>query len=89
MQEALLREFAIKQQIPGITQGIKQVIEYAAIQAIREGSERVTGRLLSAWRDVFEQPMWARPSPTSPPRGREPKAPRRPRPRGTENRWVR
>ncbi len=62
MQEALLLESGIKQQIPGITQGIKQVIEHAAIEAIRRGSERITVPLLSAWRDAFEPQMWARPS---------------------------
>jgi hypothetical protein len=62
MQEAILRESGIKQPIAGITQGIKQVIEHAAIEAIRTGVERVTLSLLSAWRDSFEPQMWARPN---------------------------
>jgi energy-coupling factor transporter ATP-binding protein EcfA2 len=67
MQEALLQESGIKQQIPGITQGIKQVLEHAAIEAIRRGGERITVSLLSAWRDGFEPQMWARPSPRKSP----------------------
>jgi len=67
MQEALLEESGIKQQIPGITQGIKQVLEHAAIESIRRGSERITVPLLSAWRDAFEPQMWARPSPRKSP----------------------
>jgi type II secretory pathway predicted ATPase ExeA len=54
MQEALLRESALKQRIPGITHGIKQVIEHAAIEAIESGVERITMPLLWAWRNMFE-----------------------------------
>jgi Bacterial TniB protein len=54
MQEALLRESASKQQIAGITQGITQVLEQAAIEAIRSGLERITLKMLSAWRDGFD-----------------------------------
>jgi hypothetical protein len=57
MQEALLRESGIKQQIAGVTQGIKQVLEHAAIEAIRTGTERITLSILSAWRDGFEPKM--------------------------------
>jgi len=75
MQEALLQESAIKQQIPGITQGIKQVLEHAAIEAIRRGAERISVPLLSAWRDAFEPQMWARPNTTrsARPRSAEPR----------------
>jgi hypothetical protein len=54
MQEALLRESALQQHIAGVTQGIKQVIERAAIEAIRTGIERVTLPMLSCWREGFE-----------------------------------
>jgi len=54
MQEALLKESALKERLPGITHGIKQVIEYAAIAAIRSGREQITVPLLSSWRDIFE-----------------------------------
>ncbi|HEV2702904.1 MAG TPA: TniB family NTP-binding protein [Steroidobacteraceae bacterium] len=61
MQEAILRESGLQEHIAGITQGIKQVIERAAIEAIRTGIERVTLPLLSAWRESFEPPEWSRP----------------------------
>jgi hypothetical protein len=54
MQEALLRESALKQRIPGITHGIKQVIEHAAIEAIESGVERISMPLLWSWRNMFE-----------------------------------
>jgi type II secretory pathway predicted ATPase ExeA len=54
MQDSLLRESALKERIPGITHGIKQVIEHAAIAAISRGIERITVPLLSSWRDAFE-----------------------------------
>jgi hypothetical protein len=54
MQEALLKESALKERLPGITHGIKQVIEYAAIAAIHSGREQITMPLLSSWRDMFE-----------------------------------
>jgi hypothetical protein len=54
MQEALLRESALGQGAVGITHGIKQVIESAAIAAIQTGAERVTLSLLPAWRDDLE-----------------------------------
>jgi hypothetical protein len=52
MQEALLKESRVKQQIGGVTHGIKQIIEYAAIEAIQSGEERITKSLLTAWRAV-------------------------------------
>lgn len=54
MQEALLQESALKERIPGITHGICQVIEHAAIAAIDSGDERITIRGLCAWREMFE-----------------------------------
>jgi hypothetical protein len=54
MQQALLEESGVKQRLPGITHGIKQVIEYAAIQAIWTGTERISVDLLPAWRRMFE-----------------------------------
>jgi type II secretory pathway predicted ATPase ExeA len=54
MQEALLKESALKERIPGITHGIKQIIEYAAIAAIGSKVEQITVPLLSSWRDIFE-----------------------------------
>lgn len=54
MQEAILQESALKERIPGITHGVKQVIEHAAIAAIESGTEYVSRRHLSAWRDMFE-----------------------------------
>jgi hypothetical protein len=54
MQEALLAESGIKQRFPGITHGIKQVIEYAAIEAIWSKTERITPALLPTWRRMFE-----------------------------------
>jgi type II secretory pathway predicted ATPase ExeA len=54
MQEALLKESALKERLPGITHGIKQVIEYAAIAAIDRSYEQITVPLLSSWRDMFE-----------------------------------
>lgn len=56
MQEALLRETFAKQQVTGITHGVKQVIEAAAIRAIRGGEERITAQMLTAWRGLFK---WA------------------------------
>jgi Bacterial TniB protein len=55
MQEALLAESFAKQQVTGITTGVKQVIEAAAVLAIRNGEERITRRLLPAWRSAFER----------------------------------
>ena len=54
MQEALLAESGVKQRLSGITHGIKQVIEYAAIEAIWQGTERITVEHLPAWRRMFE-----------------------------------
>jgi hypothetical protein len=54
MQPALLAESGVKQRLAGITHGIKQVLEAAAIEAIRSGTERITIPLLSAWRGQFE-----------------------------------
>jgi hypothetical protein len=54
MQQALLDESGVMQRISGITHGIKQVVEYAAIEAIRKGVEQITVDLLSAWRRLFE-----------------------------------
>ncbi len=56
MQEALLHESFAKQQVTGITHGVKQVIEAAAIRAIRTGEERITAQTLTAWRGLFK---WA------------------------------
>jgi hypothetical protein len=53
MQEALLRETFAMQQISGITDGIRRVVEMAAILAIRSGEERITVALLPAWRDAY------------------------------------
>jgi hypothetical protein len=53
MQEAILREARVKQLVNGVTHGIKQVVEYAAIAAIREGEERITTKLLTTWREVY------------------------------------
>lgn len=53
MQEALLKESRVKQQVGGVTHGIKQIIEYAAIGAIRSGEERITRSLLTAWRGAY------------------------------------
>jgi hypothetical protein len=53
MQEALLKESRVKQQVAGVTHGIKQIIEYAAIEAIRSGEERITRPLLTSWRGAF------------------------------------
>lgn len=53
MQEALLKESRVKQQIGGVTHGLKQIIEYAAIEAIRSGEERITRSLLTAWRAAY------------------------------------
>lgn len=64
MQEALLRESALKERLPGITHGIKQVIEYAAIEAIRSRREQITVPLLCSWRDIFE-PLTERRSPAT------------------------
>jgi hypothetical protein len=38
----------------GITHGIKQVIDSAAVAAIQTGAERVTLSLLPAWREDLE-----------------------------------
>lgn len=54
MQEALLKESGTKQPMAGNTHGIKQVLEAAAIAAIRTGTERITVPLLASWRQVFE-----------------------------------
>jgi hypothetical protein len=54
MQEVIVRESALQQHIAGVTQGIKQVIERAAIEAIHTGIERVTPPMLSSWREGFE-----------------------------------
>lgn len=54
MQQALLTESGFKQRLAGITHGIKQVLESAAIEAIRSGTERITIPLLSAWRGLYE-----------------------------------
>ncbi len=54
MQQALLKESALKERLPGITHGIKQIIEYAAIGAVRRRLEQITVELLSSWRDIFE-----------------------------------
>jgi type II secretory pathway predicted ATPase ExeA len=54
MQEALLKESALKERLPGITHGIKQVIEYAAISAVTSQREQITVPLLSSWRAIFE-----------------------------------
>jgi hypothetical protein len=62
MQEALLRESANKQQIAGITQGITQVLEHAAIESIRSGLERITLKTLSAWRDGFDTQPASKPA---------------------------
>lgn len=53
MQEALLKESRVKQQVSGVTDGVKQIIEYAAIEAIRSGEERITRSLLTSWRGAF------------------------------------
>lgn len=53
MQAALLLESRTKQQISGVTHGIKQIIEHAAIDAIRSGEERITNPSLTAWRQVY------------------------------------
>jgi type II secretory pathway predicted ATPase ExeA len=65
MQEALLKESALKERIPGITHGIKQIIEYAAIAAIGSKLEQITVPLLSSWRDIFEPLTERRPLATS------------------------
>jgi hypothetical protein len=54
MQRAVLKESGLKQSIAGITQGIKQVLEHAAIAAIRTGVERIDISLLSAWQESLE-----------------------------------
>jgi hypothetical protein len=54
MQQALLTESGYKQRLAGITHGIKQVLESAAIEAIRSGTERITIPTLSAWRGLYE-----------------------------------
>lgn len=51
LQDVLLRETLAKQQISGVTHGVKQIIEAAAIQAIRSGEERITPAILSSWRE--------------------------------------
>jgi hypothetical protein len=58
MQRALLQESGNKQRIAGITQGIKQVLEHAAIEAIRTGAESISIALLSAWRESLEPAQW-------------------------------
>ena len=50
--------------LPGITHGIKQIVEYAAIAAIRRRLEHITVPLLSSWRDIFE-PLAERRPPAS------------------------
>jgi GTPase SAR1 family protein len=57
MQLALLKESGLKQTIAGITQGIKQVLEDAAIKAIRTGVERIDIPLPSAWQENLEAEM--------------------------------
>jgi hypothetical protein len=52
MQVAILRESRVKQGIDGVTHGIKQVVEHAAIQAIHSGTERITVQELTAWRGI-------------------------------------
>lgn len=54
MQRAVLKESGIKQSIAGITQGIKQVLEHAAIAAIRTGGERIDVSMLPAWQESLE-----------------------------------
>jgi hypothetical protein len=54
MQQALLKESSLKERVPGITHGIKQIIEYAAITAVTRRLEQITVPLLSSWRDIFE-----------------------------------
>jgi type II secretory pathway predicted ATPase ExeA len=54
MQSALLRESQLKVQIAGVTEGIRQIIEEAAIAAIHCGEERINLSLLSAWREGLE-----------------------------------
>jgi hypothetical protein len=51
MQKALLAETQLKQQIKGVTDGIKQILEAAAIRAIRLGEEHISKGMLSAWRE--------------------------------------
>jgi hypothetical protein len=53
MQAAVLHETLAKQQVAGITHGIKQVLEGAAIWAIRSGEERIDAGALRAWRDGY------------------------------------
>jgi len=52
IQKALLRESQVKQQVAGVTHGVKQIIESAAIHAIRTGEERITLPALAAWRHL-------------------------------------
>jgi hypothetical protein len=63
MQGEILKESALMQQIGGITQGIKQVLEHAAIQAIRNGDERISLGALSSWRTAFDAQVWSRSPP--------------------------
>lgn len=53
IQQALLAETQVKQQIKGVTDGIRQVLEFAAIRAIRTEEERIFKPMLSAWRDLY------------------------------------
>jgi hypothetical protein len=52
-----------KERRPDITQGIKQVLEHAAIQAIRNGDERISLGSLSSWRTAFDAKIWWRSPP--------------------------
>lgn len=52
-REALLKECRFKQQVSGVTDGVKQVSEYAAVEAIRSGEERIARSLLTSWRGAF------------------------------------
>jgi len=54
MQRAILHESGLLQQIPGVTQGVKLVIEHAAIAALRSGEERISLELLQAWREDLQ-----------------------------------
>lgn len=53
LQKAILLETRVKQQISGVTGGVKQVIEHAAIRAIETGKEKITKELIPAWRDFY------------------------------------
>ena len=53
IQKCIIEETFALETVAGVTGGIKRVLEFAAIHAIRTGDERITIPALSAWRGAL------------------------------------